>query len=68
MLRFYATVAVGAMLAIFQPASLAGASGAPEKIPHSQDPPRADNGGRQTAPLTEHKGVNPTSAQMSCPV
>ena len=45
MLRFYATVAVGAMLAIFRPASLAGASGAPEKIPHSQDPPGADNGG-----------------------
>jgi hypothetical protein len=60
MLRLFATVALGATLAILQPdASLAGATGAPEKtIPQGQDPPGADNG-EQTPALPERNGVIP---------
>jgi hypothetical protein len=53
MLRLSATVALGVTLAILQPdASLAGATGAPEKtVPQGQDPPGADNGEQQTPPV-----------------
>jgi hypothetical protein len=50
MLRLSATIALWATLAILQSdASLAGATGAPEKtVPQGQDPPGADNGEQQT--------------------
>jgi hypothetical protein len=61
MLRLSATVALGVTLAILQPdASLAGATGAPEKtVPQGQDPPGADNGEQQTPRLAEDKEVIP---------
>lgn len=41
-------------------ASLAAATGAPEKtVPQGQDPPGADNGAQQTPALPEHKDVIP---------
>jgi hypothetical protein len=61
MLRLAATIALWATLAILPiDASIAGATGAPEKsVPQGQDPPGADNGEQQTPVLPGHKGVIP---------
>ena len=61
MLRLSATIVLWATLAILQPdASLAGATGTPEKtVPQGQDPPGVDSADQQAPPLPEHKGVIP---------
>jgi len=61
MLRLAATIALWATLAILTiDASIAGATGVPEKpVPQGQDPPGADNGEQQTPVLPEYKGVIP---------
>jgi hypothetical protein len=62
MRSFYVTTALWATLTLCVPsafeASYAGATDAAEKaVPQGEDPPGADNGEQQTAPLSEHKGV-----------
>jgi hypothetical protein len=61
MLRLAATIALWATLAILTiDASIAGATGVPEKsVPQGHDPPGADNGEQQTPVLPEYKGVIP---------
>jgi hypothetical protein len=68
MRRFYAAAARWATLPIlalyFGPdstfAASPGATDTPEKtVPQGEDPPGADNGEQQTAPLSQHKGVIP---------
>ena len=54
MLRLAATIALWATLAILTiDASIAGATGVPEKsVPQGHDPPGADNGEQQTPCVT----------------